>query len=181
MIIKILNLLLIMKNFKLTLLSVSILACVVYFSACSKKDDPAPPNNNNTNTHTPGSTEGTVTIDGTTTSTLQGSVTSGTGYYYVNASNQAPDANNFVDGTPFMTVKFTGKPTKDSIYSINSNNYITVDTADLQPYTDHFTNFSSGNMTVDVTNSQFTVTFTNITLTNSASGSIVASGSVTVY
>jgi hypothetical protein len=170
-----------MKKFNLNLLAVSIIACAVYFSACSKKDDPAPANNNNTTTHTPGSTEGTVTIGSTTTSTLRGSEYTSFGYL-INATNQAADpVTHIVSGYPAVNISFSSRPTKDSVYNINSNNYISVDTAGNNTYYDEFFNFSSGTMTVDVTGTQYNVSYSNLTLTNSASGSIVASGSVTVY
>jgi hypothetical protein len=170
-----------MKKFKLNLLAISVLACAVYFSGCSKKNEPAPSNNNNTTTHTHGSTEGTVTVGSTTTSTLQGSEYTSYGYL-VNATNQAANpVTHIVSGYPALNISFSGRPTKDSIYTINSNNYISLDTAGSNNYTDHFSNFSSGVMTVDVTGTQYNVSFSSLTFTNSASGSIVASGSVTVY
>jgi hypothetical protein len=159
-----------MKKITLAFLSVAIVSLFVV-SAC-KKDEPEPAPVK-TLIHSKGDTEGSVTVDGTTT-TISGRSTENSFGFTMSPRNMNPP-NSY----PSLSISFASKPTKDSTYNLASSS------AGISVYTDDSGNgyfdLSGGNLMVDYNGTSSTATFTNVTLTKSGGTTMTVSGSVTYY
>jgi hypothetical protein len=157
-----------------------LLGCIISSSlmlvSCSKKDDPTPSGGGGGggSTHISGSTEGTVTVDATTTS-ISGSSTNSQYGFVMYARNMTP-ANSYPD----LNFDFGTRPTKDSTYTINTSNFASLIVGDQNSSTDNYFALS-GKIIVDVVGDYFTATVTNVVVTNGSSQSKTISGSVKYY
>jgi hypothetical protein len=167
-----------MKQSYLTVSLISlfiVLTVAITFSSCKKKDDPAPSNNNNnTPTHYSGDTQGSVTIDGTTT-TVSGSSTNSSYGLILTPRNMTP-ANSY----PSFSMDFGTMPTKDSTYTISLSNFPGIAVGDANTSTDNYYGLS-GSIVVKMNSDGFTATITNVSMQNQSSQTKVVSGSITYY
>jgi hypothetical protein len=161
-----------MKNFNLSIFAIVLISSFVFFSGC-KEDEPEPVNNNNTVTKTPGTIEGTLTFQGTTY--IVNGIATSASYIYVSA--------RYNNDYPAVTVYFNQVPTKDSTYTISSNNYVRMASGSNSTFDDYYA-FSGGTVQVTKQSSGFTAVFSNVTATNSNNSttpSVTGSATLRVY
>jgi hypothetical protein len=165
-----------MKKIRLSLFGISLVAAMVIFSACSKKDDPSPSSSssNVSSFHFTGDTEGSVTIDGTTTA-VSGKSTNSTYGLILTPRNMTP-----VNSYPAFDISFGTMPTKDSTYNINTNNFASISVDDNNTFYDEYFALT-GSIVVDVSSDSFTATVNNLTVQNQASQTKVVSGYIKYY
>jgi hypothetical protein len=140
---------------------------------CKKKDDPEPaPTTTPTTTHTPGSVEGTMSFAGGSTKTVSGTSTNSSFGYIMSARNMTP-ANSY----PSINISFGAKPTKDSTYAINSNNFVSVG----PNANDQYYAIAGGNIVVTKSGTAITARVTNVTVHNTTYGDSLVTASLTAY
>jgi hypothetical protein len=149
-------------------------AATLLATGCKKNEDPepAPVTTTPTPTHTPGSVEGTMSFAGGPTKTVSGTSTNSSFGYIMSARNMTP-ANSY----PSVSISFSVKPTKDSVYAINTNNFVSVGTNS----NDQYYSIAGGNIIVTKSGTDITAKFTNVTVHNSSMGDSLATASLTAY
>ncbi|MFN3405964.1 MAG: hypothetical protein ACK40G_17850 [Cytophagaceae bacterium] len=157
-----------MKKISLSLIAI-IIVSVYMISSCKKEEaKPAP---SKTLVRTKGETQGSVTIDGTTTIVSGGSTESSFGFIMTPRNMNPPNSY------PSLSVSFGAKPSKDSTYNLAStSNSVGVHTDAGSSYY-----VLSGNVVVKHYTDSLTATFSNLTAQKSGSPSLTVSGTVTYY
>lgn len=157
-----------MKKINLILLTITTFSLFT-ISSC-KNDDPEPAPTK-TLVHSKGDTQGTITVDGTTT-TISGKSTESSFGFVMSPRNMNPP-NTY----PALSVSFGSKPTKDSTYNLaSSSNILSVTTGSSDTYY-----ALSGNVVVSYYTDSLIATFSNLTAQKSGNTNLTVSGSVTYY
>lgn len=156
-----------------------ILAMVIFgffVSACKKKDNPAPSSTSstsNTTTHTSGETEGSITINDTTTAISGSSTNSSYGFTMFSRNMNPPNSY------PYLTFDFKSIPTKDSTYAITTNDFFSVSVSSSNSY--YATSLIGGSIVVKMSSGSFTATVSNVKATNNSNDTLTVSGYIKYY